>query len=940
MLLFPFFFSTPSLIPSTQCSLPTPILPQPTHLIHQQLKSRYAKARPYGEWLAANAVTMADVLASAPPAQSAEAPRPLGLVGDGDAEGALPAAAAGNGNGHAHGHANGKGAADAAAASHADDDGEVAPLMALLAPLKAFGYSRESLELLLAPMARGGGEALGSMGNDAALAAMSRRPRQPFEYFKQLFAQVTNPAIDPFREAVVTSLRCFVGPEGDVTASTPAHARRLELEQPVLTVAECEALKRVAVGGWRAAVVDTTWPVAEGAAGMRRALDALCDEVEAAVDAGAAFVVLSDRGFGPERCAVPPLLAVGAVHHRLVASRKRSRAGLVVETGEAREVHQFATMLGYGADAVCPYLAYEALFALQGAGKLPADLPRAELVARYVKAVGVGVLKIMAKMGISTLASYKGAQIFEALGIADEVVAVCFTGTASRIGGVGFEQLAADALALHAAAYRGLDFADDSLAARALPHGGDYHFRPAAGSEVHMNDPAAIAALQAAASGNDAAAFKRFSELNTSLSQRCTLRGLLRFKTGAQPPVPLDEVEPASAIVKRFVTGAMSYGSISLEAHTTLALAMNTIGGKSNSGEGGENPRRIEPLPDGSRNPLRSAIKQVASGRFGVSAYYLTSADEIQIKIAQGAKPGEGGELPGGKVAGDIAATRNSTPGVGLISPPPHHDIYSIEDLAQLIYDLKSANPSARVSVKLVSESGVGVVASGVVKGHADHVLISGHDGGTGAAKWTSIKHAGLPWELGLAETHQTLVANDLRGRAVLQADGQLRTGRDVVVAALLGAEEFGFATAPLITLGCIMVCFVALCVVGRFLHPPLCILPVTNGRRQALPTVCINLCSTPTTSTLNPTLTMRCRCAAAATTIRCASATPTRAPSASRRRTPSCAPSLPASPRPSSTTSSWSRRSCAPSWRRSGAAPSTTWSGAPTCSSPTRVSW
>ncbi|KIZ04404.1 glutamate synthase (NADPH/NADH) [Monoraphidium neglectum] len=478
-------------------------------------------------------------------------------------------------------------------------------------------------------------------------------------------------------------------------------------------------------------------------------------------------------------------------------------------------------MLGYGADAICPYLAYESIFALQLAGKLPAALTREALVSKYIKSVGVGLLKVMAKMGISTLMSYKGAQIFEVLGIADEVVSMCFKGTASRIGGVGFEQIAKDTLALHAAAYHGIDFADDSLEAKTLPHSGDYHFRAAPGSEVHMNDPAAIAALQAAAADNDKAAYRKFSALNYKLSQQCTLRGMLSFKAGT--PVPLEEVEPAAKIVKRFCTGAMSYGSISLEAHTTLALAMNTMGGKSNSGEGGENPRRLEPLTDGTRNPLRSAIKQVASGRFGVSAYYLTNADEIQIKIAQGAKPGEGGELPGKKVDGDIAKTRNSTAGVGLISPPPHHDIYSIEDLAQLIYDLKSSNPGARVSVKLVSENGVGVVASGVVKGHADHVLISGHDGGTGAAKWTSIKYAGCPWELGLAETHQTLVANDLRGRTVLQADGQMRTGRDVAVAALLGAEEFGFSTAPLITLGCIMMrkCHTNTCPVGIATQDP-----------------------------------------------------------------------------------------------------------------------
>eukprot|EP00879_Flechtneria_rotunda_P003043 GHRR01003263.1.p1 GENE.GHRR01003263.1~~GHRR01003263.1.p1 ORF type:complete len:2008 (+),score=728.67 GHRR01003263.1:1512-7535(+) len=813
-----------------------------------EMKARYANRRPYKEWLATNAVSLADVVAAAP---TPIAPQLLGVAAVSTVH--VPNSTSGNGKVSSSSSTNGNGVAAAAAVKNGKVNGKVNgtgaaggnglnghngssnqysklanreedAITSILQPLKAFGYTREALELLVLPMAAAGAEALGSMGNDAALAAMSNRPRLPFEYFKQLFAQVTNPAIDPFREAVVTSLRCFIGPEGDITTTAPGHAARLELQQPILSLAEMAAMKVMNIKNWKAKVIDTTFDRSAGAAGLLPALQDICAQAQAAIDEGYSFIVLSDRAFGPNRVPVPSLLATGAVHHHLVGLKERTRVGLLVETGEAHEVHQYCTLVGYGADAICPYLAYEAIFALHETGKLPAALSRDELVVKYTKAVGVGILKVMAKMGISTLASYKGAQIFECLGLASEVVDLCFRGTASRIGGVGFNQLADDITALHDAAYKGIAFAEDSAEAHAVPHAGEYHFRADPGAEKHLNDPAAIAALQAAAQANDRAKYAEFSRLNHELSKCVTLRGMLRFKSaGPDGPVPLEEVEPAANIVKRFVTGAMSYGSISLETHTTLALAMNTIGGKSNSGEGGENPRRLEPLPDGSRNPLRSAIKQIASGRFGVSAYYLTNADELQIKIAQGAKPGEGGELPGKKVAGDIAATRNSTPGVGLISPPPHHDIYSIEDLAQLIYDLKSSNPAARVSVKLVSENGVGVVASGVVKGHADHVLISGHDGGTGAAKYTSIKHAGLPWELGLAETHQTLVANDLRGRTTLQADGQMRTGRDIAIAALLGAEEFGFATAPLITLGCIMMrkCHTNTCPVGIATQDP-----------------------------------------------------------------------------------------------------------------------
>ncbi|GFR49656.1 hypothetical protein Agub_g11798 [Astrephomene gubernaculifera] len=769
----------------------------------KELKERYANRRPYSRWVEEHSLTMQQLTASVPP--EARVPAPLPGVQ------AVLTSASSNGNGNGNGKV----------ASELD-----AGLQSLLKPLKVFGYTREGLELLMAPMARTGAEPLGSMGNDAALAALSRRARLPFEYFKQLFAQVTNPAIDPFREAVVTSLRCFIGPEVDLTAEPgPSHCARLELPQPVIDVEEMEALKNMDFpGGWRTKVLDSTFPVSEGPMGMRAALARLCAEAEAAVQSGQyALVCLSDRKYGPDRAPVPSLLAAGAVHHHLVQLKLRSSVGLLVDSGEPREVHQFCLLVGYGADAICPYLAFESLAAMQRDGKLPAGVALKELKARFVKGVGVGILKTMAKMGISTLQSYKGAQIFEALGLAPEVVDVCFRGTPTRIGGSGWEQLGRDTLSMHAAAFGSVRLPEGSADAKAVPHAGDYHWRNSPDAERHMNDPEAIAKLQAATAGNNVELYRQFSELNTKLSRACHLRGLLKFRTEAAAPVPLEEVESAASIVKRFVTGAMSYGSISLETHTTLALAMNTIGGKSNSGEGGENPRRLEPLSDGSKNPIRSAIKQVASGRFGVTAYYLTNADELQIKISQGAKPGEGGELPGDKVKGDIALTRGSTAGVGLISPPPHHDIYSIEDLAQLIYDLKSSNPSARVSVKLVSENGVGVVASGVVKGHADHVLISGHDGGTGAAKWSSIKHAGLPWELGLAEAHQTLVANDLRGRTVLQVDGQLRTGRDVAIACALGAEEFGFSTAPLITLGCIMMrkCHTNTCPVGIATQDP-----------------------------------------------------------------------------------------------------------------------
>ncbi|KAK1275173.1 hypothetical protein QJS04_geneDACA011050 [Acorus gramineus] len=637
----------------------------------EALKKQYSLARPYGEWLDRQKIELKDIVDSVP-ASDRIPPTVTGVV---------------------------------AVESH-DDSMENMGIHGLLAPLKAFGYTVEALEMLLLPMAKDADEALGSMGNDTPLAVMSNREKLTFEYFKQMFAQVTNPPIDPIREKIVTSMECMIGPEGDLTETTEEQCNRLVLKGPLLSIEEMEAVKKMNYRGWRSKVLDITYDKKHGREGLEETLDRICSEARAAIR----------DGFSPERVAVSSLLAVGAVHQHLVSKLERTRIGLVVESAEPREVHHFCTLVGFGADAICPYLAIETIWRLQVDGKIPpkADgelFSREDLVKRYFKASNYGMMKVLAKMGISTLASYKGAQIFEALGLASEVIQKCFNGTPSRVEGATFEMLAGDALRLHELAFPSRTLPPGSAEAVALP----------------------------------------------------------------------------------------------------------------NPGEGGENPSRMEPLPDGSRNQKRSAIKQVASGRFGVSSYYLTNADELQIKMAQGAKPGEGGELPGHKVIGDIAVTRNSTAGVGLISPPPHHDIYSIEDLAQLIHDLKNSNPGARISVKLVSEAGVGVIASGVVKGHADHVLISGHDGGTGASRWTGIKNAGLPWELGLAETHQTLVANDLRGRTVLQTDGQLKTGRDVAVAALLGAEEFGFSTAPLITLGCIMMrkCHKNTCPVGIATQDP-----------------------------------------------------------------------------------------------------------------------
>ncbi|KAL3701002.1 hypothetical protein R1sor_019024 [Riccia sorocarpa] len=755
------------------------------------LKMRVASSQPFGEWLQRQKLTVKDIVESV----NANDRNPPPIVGS-------------------------------LKVSDSDTNMEKMGVKGILNPLRAFGYSVETLEMLLVPMAKDATEALGSMGNDAPLAMMSDRPKLLFEYFKQMFAQVTNPPIDPIREAVVTSTECMVGPEGDLTETIEEQCHRLSLKSPLLTLEEMESVKNMDYRGWRSKVIDITFAKEEGVDGLEKSLDRICAEARLAIVDGYKMLVLSDRATSPERVPIQSLLAVGAVHHHLVSTMERTQIGLVIESAEPREVHHFCTLVGFGVDAICPYLAIETIKRLNIDGKIP---PKAggvlhtpdELIKKYFYASTSGMLKVLAKMGISTLASYKGAQIFEAVGLATEVVGRCFKGTPSRVEGATFEILARDTLRLHEFAFPTRSAPPGSADANAVPNSGDYHWRK--GGEVHLNDPVAIAKLQEAARTGSKDAYNEYSKTIHELNKKINLRGMLRFKVDSSKSIALEEVEPASEIVKRFCTGAMSYGSISLEAHATLAVAMNKLGGKSNTGEGGEAPERLEPLADGSPNPQRSAIKQVASGRFGVTSYYLTNADELQIKMAQGAKPGEGGELPGHKVVGNIAKTRNSTPGVGLISPPPHHDIYSIEDLAQLIFDLKNSNPSARISVKLVSEAGVGVVASGVVKGRADHVLIAGHDGGTGASRWTGIKNAGLPWELGLAETHQTLVANDLRGRTVLQTDGQLKTGRDVAIAALLGAEEFGFSTAPLITLGCIMMrkCHLNTCPVGIATQDP-----------------------------------------------------------------------------------------------------------------------
>lgn len=684
----------------------------------------------------------------------------------------------------------------------------------LLNRMQAFGYTTETLQFMLIPLLHAKKDPIGSMGNDAALACLSDQARMPYDYFRQLFAQVTNPAIDSIREEVIMSLECYIGPEGNLLQTEAGQCHRLAVPHPILSNQELANLRDMDHRGWRSQVIDITYPRSEGAAGLQSALTRICEEARQAIRDGYSLIILSDRNIGPDRIAVSSLLATGAVHHHLVRHEERTQIGIVVESGEAREVHHFCLLIGYGADVINPYLALYALRQARVDGKIDEEFTDQKIVQTYRLGVAKGMLKVMAKMGISTLQSYKGAQIFEAVGLADDVVEMCFAGTASRIKGVGFDVLAEESLLRHHQGYPGNSDSESTE----LPNPGLFHWRR--NGEKHAWNPHTIGRIQQAARTGDRNAYKDFSDLvNRETTRACHLRGLLKFK-GATP-VPLDEVEPASEIVKRFCTGAMSFGSISAEAHETLAIAMNRMEGKSNTGEGGEKYERF--TPDDNGDLRRSAIKQVASGRFGVTSWYLTNSDEIQIKISQGAKPGEGGELPGHKVDNVIASTRLSTRGVGLISPPPHHDIYSIEDLAQLIYDLKNANRRARISVKLVSEVGVGTIASGVAKGHADNILISGSEGGTGASPLTSIKHAGLPWELGIAETHQVLVMNDLRSRVRLQTDGQLKTGRDVVIATLLGAEEYGFSTAPLITIGCIMMrkCHLNTCPVGIATQDP-----------------------------------------------------------------------------------------------------------------------
>ena len=687
------------------------------------------------------------------------------------------------------------------------------PALDTLRAQQVFGYTLEEIRILLTPMARDGKEALGSMGTDTPIAVLSDRPRLLFDYFTQLFAQVTNPPLDAIREELVTSLGKVFGPEGNILDLDPADAELIEVPYPVLNNDQLRQLRDLddtRPHGFQSRVLYTHFGVAAGGAGLAADLERLRSEVSAAIEEGVNVVILSDRFSTEDRAPIPMLLATSAVHHHLVRTKARTRVGLIVESGECREVHHFATLIGYGAAAVNPYTAFDTIENLVAEGRL-GDVSFEQAVANYVRAAGQGILKVMSKMGISTVASYTGAQIFEAIGLGHELVDEYFTGTVSRLGGIGLDEIAEAVRRRHALAWPDRP---EELAHRPLEAGGEYQWRRE--GEYHLFNPKTVFKLQHATRSKSYAIFKEYTTLVDDQSEQlATLRGLFTFDTDARPSVPLDEVEPVSAIVKRFSTGAMSYGSISAEAHQTLAIAMNRLGAKSNTGEGGEDADRY--LPDANGDLRRSAIKQVASGRFGVTSHYLTNADDLQIKMAQGAKPGEGGQLPGHKVYPWIAGTRHSTPGVGLISPPPHHDIYSIEDLAQLIHDLKNANPEARIHVKLVAEVGVGTVAAGVAKAKADVVLISGHDGGTGASPLTSLKHAGAPWELGLAETQQTLLVNGLRDRIVVQVDGQLKTGRDVMIGALLGAEEFGFATAPLVVSGCVMmrVCHLDTCPVG-----------------------------------------------------------------------------------------------------------------------------
>jgi glutamate synthase (NADPH/NADH) large chain len=690
----------------------------------------------------------------------------------------------------------------------------------LLDRQQAFGYSQEDINILMTPMAATGEEAAGSMGNDTPISALSDRPKPLFTYFKQNFAQVTNPPIDPIREELVMSLVSIIGPRPNLfDLQGLAATKRLEVRQPILTDADLEKIRSisdVADTHFRSRTLDTTFHAGFGAAGLEQVLDELCARAEAAVREGVNIIILSDRMAGSDRIPIPSLLACAAVHHHLIRTGLRTSVGLVVESGEPREVHHFACLAGYGAEAINPYLAFETIIAMKD--RLPGSLDDYEIVKRYIKSIGKGLLKVMSKMGISTYQSYCGAQIFDAVGLKADFVAKYFVGTHTRIEGVGLAEIAEETARRHADA-----FGEAPVYKSALDVGGEYAYRTR--GEDHAWTAESVSTLQHAVRGNSVERYRAFAKILNEQSERLlTLRGLFKIKSAEdekRKPVSLDQVEPAKEIVKRFATGAMSFGSISREAHTTLAIAMNRIGGKSNTGEGGEESDRFKPMPNG--DSMRSAIKQVASGRFGVTTEYLVNADMMQIKMAQGAKPGEGGQLPGHKVDATIARVRHSTPGVGLISPPPHHDIYSIEDLAQLIYDLKNVNEEGQVSVKLVSEIGVGTVAAGVAKARADHVTIAGFEGGTGASPLTSIKHAGSPWEIGLAETHQTLVRERLRSRIVVQVDGGFRTGRDVVIGALLGADEFGFATAPLIAAGCIMMrkCHLNTCPVGVATQDP-----------------------------------------------------------------------------------------------------------------------
>jgi glutamate synthase (NADPH/NADH) large chain len=727
-----------------------------------EIKDQVCRSKPYGKWLRDNKVSLAEIDVSPPTATNRE-------------------------------------------------------YASLIQRQKTFGYTQEDISFLMAPMAEKGDEPRGSMGTDTPLAVLSDRPQLLFNYFKQHFAQVTNPAIDPIREELVMSLKAYIGGEGSILGEGPDQAQMLELAHPILTNTDLAKLREANLQQIRLSpTIPMLYPVDEGGDGLKAAIDEVCRQTSQAILNGHGLVILSDRGSNESMAPVPSLLAMGAVHHHLMRNGTRMKIGIILEAGDVREVHHYSLLLGYGAGAINPYLALESVNQMVRDGTFPNIKDPEQAQAKYIKSVNKGLLKVMSKMGISTLQSYQGAQIFEAIGLSPEIIDTYFTGTSSRISGIDIDVLADECRLRHERSYPKVTDASPML-----DIGGNYAYR--AQGERHLWNPGTVAALQRAVRSEDAKSYKEYSALiNSQISTfgLITLRGMWDLVEGTKS-VPLEEVEPASEIVKRFATGAMSFGSISSEAHETLAIAMNRIGGRSNTGEGGEREERYKPDPNGDLR--RSSIKQVASGRFGVTTYYLVNADELQIKVSQGAKPGEGGELPGHKVDAIIAKTRHSTPGVTLISPPPHHDIYSIEDLAQLIFDLKMVNPKARISVKLVAEAGVGTVAAGVAKAHADVILIAGHDGGTGASPLTSIKHAGIPWEMGLAETHQVLVKNDLRSRVFLQADGQMRTGRDVVFAALLGAEEFGFATAPLVATGCIMMrkCHLNTCPVGIATQDP-----------------------------------------------------------------------------------------------------------------------